>query len=233
MANHGWQGAPLSIHSTLRQHLARHGLCSTLGLLILQPLENLRVLRIGRIHVSPTTPPSVSPLSVPWSLDARFLSEDEVRELVTSGEDWFFPGAVEKSLRRGERCFALFANGSLATTIWYSPGPLEQFGLQLTASPNACFAHRRYTRPEWRGRNLATWASLFGRERLCAEGVNWTIGTIYTTNASSIAQSLKTGAQRVGWIFRVGPDSWNWSLLIATHPHCREALRGVRRIERQ
>ncbi|MFM7783629.1 MAG: hypothetical protein ACKPE6_03125 [Gammaproteobacteria bacterium] len=151
-------------------------------------------------------------------MEARFLEESEVRELSAAGADWFFPAAVERSLARGERCFGLFADGQLATTIWYSPGPLKQFGLELEAIPRSVFAHRRFTKPEWRGKNLAGWSGLHGRARLREEGIDWILGTIYATNASSIRQSNKMDGRCVGWILQLGPDRLGWSILIPKKP---------------
>ena len=200
--------------STLSQHLERHGLSSVVWLLLLQPLENWRILRIGRIHVSSTAAPSTLPSLPRYQIQARFLEAHEIRPLAAEGANWFFPQAVECSLVRGERCFGLFVDGQLATSIWYSPGPLKQFGLELEAIPRSVFAHRRFTNPEWRGKGLAPLAAVYGRALLREEGIDRTIGTIYATNTSSIRASTKSGSRCIGWIVQIGPDRLGWSILI-------------------
>jgi hypothetical protein len=205
---------------TLKVHAQRHGWLSALLLLILQPLENSKILRIGYVFVTSTAPVSPEPKVDVDQLTARLLDEKEIRQRASRNEDWFFREAVERSLQRGERCFGAYIGDQLATSIWYTEKPLMQLGAVLVMPPGMVFSHRRFTKPEWRGRKIAVWAGWHGRAALHATGTLWTCGVIYATNASSMASSRKGGGQIVGRILQFGPDRWRLSFLSRMDPRC-------------
>jgi hypothetical protein len=86
------------------------------------PLENLKLLRIGRVHVfsdnTPAPPTACDAVGTGWTIP------DGGRD---PGTCWCRRGAgssqgpLTAPWLAGERCFALFVDGALATTIWYAP----------------------------------------------------------------------------------------------------------------
>lgn len=207
---------------TLIRHARYHGVWSAAVLVVLQPLQHLRLLRVGGVYRSPTTRRSDLPAEES-KLDARFLDEAEVRKLVEAGAEWFFPEAVKKSLLRGERCFAVLVEGQVVNSRWIAPGPLRQFGVYLVAASNTLFEQRVFTSPVARGAGLATRAQRLVGAQLREEGIEWTLATIDVVNAASIAAFRKAGAHRVGWIVQLGPDSWGLARLIRTSSACPNA----------
>jgi len=207
---------------TLVKYARHHGFPSTLLLLVLHPLQRFGVLRLGGVYRSSTAHTGPGPVATS-QLEVRFLEEREINELAAGGTGWFFPGAVARSLARGERCIAVIRDGSVVHSRWIAPGPLRQMGVDLEVPPNTLFVQRTFTHPEARGTGLAAHAQWFAKVQLQREGIDWTIGIIDAVNAASIAMSRKGGATRVGWIVQIGPDSWGLSHLVRTSPHCPTA----------
>lgn len=204
---------------TLRQHWQWHGTWAAAVLLVMQPLRRLRLLRIGEVTLGSTAPRGSLPETA-VRVDARFLTDDEVRDLAQRGQDWFFPAAVAGSLQRGARCFALLEEGVVVTSRWYASGPLRQFGVELQAPSDCLFVHRVFTAASMRGRGMAALVSTLVRSLLREEGIAWIIGTIDLTNAASRTAFRKAGAVRVGWMVQFGPDRWRCGFLVRTDPRC-------------
>ena len=150
---------------TLRRHAQYHGVWSAAALLVLQPLQQLRVLRIGGVFRTPTASRSDLPTTTP-ALEVRFLDESEIAQLVAAGTGWFFPEAVARSLARGERCVAVIRDGSVVHSRWIAPGPLRQMGVDLEVPPDTMFVQRIFTSPEARGAGLAVHAQRFASAQL-------------------------------------------------------------------
>ena len=178
------------------------------------PLARLGVIKIGYVLAFDIGAENRAGLTCPAGVEVRELRHDEARNLAARREGWFFPQAVDESLSRGDRCFAVLVDGVVACSNWCSVQPLSQFGLLLKPPRDGFFEHRLFTTPEFRGRRLQALLREFVMEVHSAEGYRWYLNTMYSTNSSSLRAAFKLGFRRVGTIILLGPDSWGLKRLI-------------------
>lgn len=189
---------------TLKSHVDRYGPREAAWVLVAQPMENLGFLAVGHCYALDLHHALPAEEQYEPGMVVRELTKSEIEAQAAQGEHWFFPGAVEESLCRGDRCFGVFVQDVLACSNWCTTRPLRQFGLQLSCSEDAFFGYRMFTVPQFRGRRLQRILRHFVARQYIGDGYRWYLNTMYSTNSASIRAATNCGFQRVGTIVRIG-----------------------------
>lgn len=211
---------------TWRTHVQRHGIVAGARLLVGLPLERSGVLRVGVCYALPEASVALEGVSTPSGLEVRLLSAEETRERAARREDWFFPGAVEASLRRGDLCFGGFLGDVLVTSTWYATEPLFVLGGTLVYGSDCVWAQRMYTKPEHRGRGYSSALEKASSSYFAERGRNTFLNVVEWTNDSSRRLQRKNGYQPTATLICVGPIHRGRAFLFGGSAH------GIRLLDR-
>lgn len=199
---------------TIKSHYNRYGFFSTVHVVTFQPLEKVKLLRVGYCHSLSIDGVSTKVYPEALGIEVRELTRPEIRALANRAEDWFFKTAVETSLERGDVCFGAILDGEVICSAWGTTAPLLQFGLLLVPPEDGFFEYRLFTKPEYRGQRIQVAVRSLMLQHFKERGFHWYFNTMYWTNTSSIAGARRIGFHRVATIVQIGPDSWNLSRIL-------------------
>lgn len=191
---------------TLATHVGRHGVLAGVRLLLGRSLAQLDVVHIGVCYALEDFSRAAAPLPDVAALELRQLDEREIRRLTAAGESWFFPGAVEASLARGDFCFGAFVDGMLVASGWYATVPIRQFGAVIGFRERGVWEHRLYTKPEFRGRGINAAIKIPAMRALAERGYDTLINSIEWTNDASRRLHERVGYEAIAAIVRIGSE---------------------------
>lgn len=115
---------------------------------------------------------------------------------------------IEECVRRGDRCYALTANGELAAHGWYSVKPTSAAldGLQIRFDSAWSYMHAGFTAEGHRGRRLHGVGMYGALDALTAEGARGLVSIVEATNHSSLKSCARLGYKNFGklYVLKVG-----------------------------
>lgn len=193
--------------------MGRHGPLAGARLLVGLPLSERKLLSVGICYALPDAALALAGTPSVPGLCVRPLSTDEVLERSERRDDWFFRGAVEDSLARGDRCFGGYMDGDLVTSSWYATKPVFALGSFIGFAPDCVWSHRLFTKREFRGRGLSTALKREAFAALAAEGFTTSLNVVEWTNDSSRRLQRKNGYRRVATLICLGSRDSGKTLL--------------------
>jgi hypothetical protein len=132
-------------------------------------------------------------------LEARFLTELEMRQLVDEPAFEVSESFLEDVFEKGDACFGIFDGETLVSFGWYSTKPTATSDdLTIMVPGEHVYLYKAFTRAGYRGRRLlAIGATLALREYL-ALGYTAFVSYIESNNFSSLNAFSRTGAVEIG-----------------------------------
>ncbi len=156
---------------------------------------------------------------LPEGPEGRWVDPD----VLTPFED-LRPGIVALARRRaarGDRCFATFESGELASVRWVSTGiaRLEHLGLDLTLPPTVAYAYDMWTDPRSRRRGHGRAGNEAMRALLVADGIDETLRAVVPENTAALALAAASpGIREVGTAYRLGHGRLAWRFVRWSQP---------------
>ncbi|HXS51495.1 MAG TPA: hypothetical protein VN782_03105 [Usitatibacter sp.] len=127
---------------------------------------------------------------------------------------------LRRAFARGDRCYALFDRGRLASYGWYSTRPTsidEHFELHFDS--RYCYMYKGFTAPAYRGRRLHAIGMCRALAAVSDEGRLGLISYVYSNNFASLRSVERMGYRIFGTVYALRVGS-----MLATHAtaRCRE-----------
>jgi GNAT superfamily N-acetyltransferase len=167
-------------------------------------MADLGLLSVGVCYALRDAGRALASLRTPPELVVRRLAADEVLRLSAERQEWFFPGAVQTSLARGDECFGGFLDGVLACSGWFATRPLLALGAVVGFSSDCVWEHRLFTRMEFRGRGLNAALKPVAFEHFASRGCTTLLNTVEWTNDASRRLHTRLGYRRTALLVRLG-----------------------------
>ena len=142
--------------------------------------------------------------------DCRFASADELMPYAETGEHEFSAAFVRRAFARGDRCYAIFKDGELASHGWYSnrPTPIDAH-FDLHYDPAYTYMYKGYTAPAHRGQRLHAIGMCRALREVTLEGKRGLISYVFSNNFASLRSTHRMGYRIFGTVVAVrkGPVS--------------------------
>jgi hypothetical protein len=134
--------------------------------------------------------------------DARFVAEDELHTLAGAAENHISPEFLRRAAGRGDRCYALFDRGALATYGWYAdlPTPFDDH-FTVFFDRSWTYMYKGFTLPKYRGRRLHAKAKCKVLRALTQEGRPGIISCVSSNNFSSLRSAARMGYRKFGDVY--------------------------------
>ena len=136
--------------------------------------------------------------------NSEFLSAERLRREARSHPD-LNPEFIEEALARGDRCYALLSEDSLAAYGWYAtvPTPIDDAAVFQFAS-DWVYMYKGYTSREHRGRRLHGIGMSRALVAFGDEGYRGLISFVASSNYASLRSCARMGYQVVGSVRWLG-----------------------------
>lgn len=143
--------------------------------------------------------------------DCRFATADELMPYAETGEHEFSAAFVRRAFARGDRCYAIFKDGQLASHGWYSnrPTPIDAH-FDLHYDPAYTYMYKGYTAPAYRGQRLHAIGMCRALREVTAEGDRGLISYVFSHNFASLRSTYRMGYRIFGTVVAVrkGPIAY-------------------------
>lgn len=156
--------------------------------------------------------------------DARFATEEELLPFADGGAHEFSPLFLRRAFARGDRCYAIFQGGALASYGWYSTRPTSiDDHFELHFDRRYCYMYKGFTAPAYRGRRLHAVGMCRALRAVSGEGRRGLVSYVYSNNFASLRSVGRMGYRIFGTVYalRAGP-------LLLTHATAGCAEYGFR-----
>lgn len=190
---------------TVMTHFRRHGSKAGLRMLLGETLDRTGLVRIAVLYTLPDSIGALEASAQVSGLHIRRLDASEVRLRASRMEDWFFKGAVDESLARGDLCLGGYLDDSLVCSNWFTVRPIRVLGRMLQLPKGTVFEYRCFTKPQYRGRGLAAALKLPAARIYAGRGFTSFLNTVMWTNDASRRLNERMGYRRAGAIVKLGP----------------------------
>jgi len=134
-----------------------------------------------------------------------FLGRDALLRTLSQGAEKDMDAAfIERSLAKGDRCYAALADGKIASYGWYSTQGTEVTAdLTLHFNSDWAYMYKGYTLPEFRGKRLHGMGMARALKAYTQDGKKGLISYVESTNFSSLKSCYRMGYVDFGTIFCV------------------------------
>lgn len=184
-----------------RQTLAQHGAVKLLYYGLSRGAARLAKASLWNVLV--ISPEQLDPqlLAAPAAARVEETTPEALRPFVSRGNT-LTHDFLDEAASRGDRCFAVFDAGRLASYGWYATTatPLLTVGpeLKLRFDARYVYMHNGYTHPAARGQGLYPVAMAVALKRLADEGRRGLISVVATSNFASLNAFHRMGCTCVG-----------------------------------
>jgi GNAT superfamily N-acetyltransferase len=139
-------------------------------------------------------------------IDARFLGGGDLDDYAALHGN---TSEARARLARGGRCFGVWVDGRLASTVWLATGTahIDYLARDFPLVEESVYIYEMYTSPEQRGRGLSEVASAAIYPILAEEGVRRMVGVLEPENTGANRTNKRAGYRVVGRIgyLKLGP----------------------------
>jgi GNAT superfamily N-acetyltransferase len=177
-------------------------------------LADVHLLAVGICYALPDAERALASVPKVPELLIRRLTTEEVLERTARQEDWFFPGAVEESLERGDLCLGGYLGGGLVCSGWFATRPILALGGIVGFGPDCVWEHRLFTKLEFRGRGLNGALKPVALRHFAPQGFTTLLNTVDWTNDASRRLHVRLGYRRVATLLRVGSSRLGRTILV-------------------
>jgi hypothetical protein len=189
--------------SHLRRKLGSHGLSNTLDAYVLKALNRVFVIKILRgVCVEEA---DASFLSLPQNYRADFLSADELRKYSSDPKTEISSEFLDEALARGDQCYAIREEETLAAYGWYSAGstPIGLGELVLNFSRQYVYMYKGFTDERYRGQRLHAIGMTRALAHYLSGGHNGLVSYVEAQNLDSLKSCFRMGYRVFGSIYVV------------------------------
>jgi hypothetical protein len=204
----------------LRDHAHRYGIGATLHELqhrLINKVAHFEVIKGMTVRTRDVKDPGL--FEAP-GFEGRFVDEERLRECAQDSANQMTPEFLRTAMARGDRCYALFDGGTLASYGWYSDLPCaldEHFVLHF--DPAWTYMYKGYTMPAYRGKRLHAVGMCRALRALTEEGQEGLISCVASNNFASLQSVTRMGYKIFGdvYMLRAGGRCFTYAT-----PSCRE-----------
>ena len=116
---------------------------------------------------------------------------------------------IERRLRMGQHCFAVFLGNKIVHAAWVTPGRafVPYLGIHMEPCPGEFYLYDIYTLPEFRGLNLYFYREREMEKELRRRGCRRVIAFVYPENKPALKAMKKSGYRisgKMGFL-KLGP----------------------------
>ena len=136
--------------------------------------------------------------------ECRFATADELMPYAETGEHEFSIAFVRRAFGRGDRCYAIFDEGGLASHGWYSnaPTPVDAH-FDLHYDPAYTYMYKGFTAPAHRGRRLHAIGMCRALREATHEGKRGLVSYVHSHNFASLRSTHRMGYRIFGTVVAV------------------------------
>jgi hypothetical protein len=197
----------------------RHGVTAALHDIECQALN--KVSRFEILKGMVVEPPDVTD---PTMFEApgyqgRFVEPEALEPMAHARQHELDPGFLEETVRRGDRCYAMFEGDELAAYGWYAkqPTPIDEH-FRLHFDKDYIYMFKGYTVPAHRGKRLHAVAMSRALRAFAEEGRRGLVSYVASNNFASLKSTARMGYRQFGDVYLV--QAAGRSFTFAT-PGCR------------
>jgi hypothetical protein len=132
----------------------------------------------------------------------RFVETAELETFARAGEHELDPQFLAEATRRGDRCYAMFDDQSLAGYGWYARQPTaidEHFLLHF--DPAFTYMFKGYTTPAHRGKRLHAVGMCRALRAFGEAGCKGLVSYVVSNNFASLKSTARMGYRRFGDVY--------------------------------
>jgi hypothetical protein len=168
-------------------------------------VADVQVLKGMTAHLRDVTDPDLFEAD---GYEGRFATMDELMPYAETGEHEFSIAFVRRAFARGDRCYALFHQGTLASHGWYSnrPTAIDPY-FDLHFDPAYTYMYKGYTAPAYRGQRLHAVGMCRALRTVTEEGKRGLISYVFSNNFASLRSVHRMGYRIFGTVIAVRAGS--------------------------
>lgn len=131
--------------------------------------------------------------------ETRFLTAAECQHYAALDDYIYTPEFARTALAKGDECFGVFVEGTLASYGWYSARPTKLVdGLELYFSNDYQYMYAGYTLPAYRGLRLHAIGMALAARAYTERGLKGLISCVEAHNFDSLRSCRRLGYQEFG-----------------------------------
>jgi hypothetical protein len=143
-------------------------------------------------------------LDDPRRSGGRMVDAASMRPYAADPENKLTEAFLDEAAERGDRCYALFEGGALATYGWYSTRPTRLTEVPdepvLHFDPSYAYMYNGFTHPAHRGKRLHAVGMAGALGELTREGLSGLVAYVVSSNFSSLKSCHRMGYECFGHV---------------------------------
>ena len=181
----------------------RHGVARAGYSLALKAVSRIVPLKILRGVIIERPLPEF--LACPEGYTPGFLSPEQLSGFSCDAGTGLSPGFVEEAVSKGDECFGILRDGTLAAYGWYSSRPtrIDPPELRLRFRYDYVYMYNGYTHPRHRGLRLHAIGMTMALREYLKRGRKGLVSYVESNNFDSLKSCRRMGYARFGSIYIV------------------------------
>jgi len=130
-----------------------------------------------------------------------FVDRARLRRWMQQPEYELDPAFVEEALAKGDRCYAIWDQETLASYGWYAYQPTAvNDDLTLSFDPAYVYMYKGFTHPRYRGQRLHAIGMSLALASSLQQGFRGLLSYVESNNFASLKSCYRMGYRDAGWI---------------------------------
>lgn len=142
-------------------------------------------------------------LKSPDGYDSGFLSHDMIRDFAAEPDNQMPASFLKEALSKGDECYAICHNGTLAAYGWYSVKPtrIDLPGLEIHFGHEHVYMYKGFTHPRYRGQRLHAIGMSSALQSYRSRGFAGLVSYVEWNNIESLKSCARMGYTVFGTVY--------------------------------
>lgn len=182
---------------SVKKNIKSYGVWNALQIVILKTINKFVSFQVNVCVV--VSKVKQSSLELDPKFEHGFLNKDQLMGLSMDDGNELPQDFVQSVIAKGDECYAITENGTLASYGWYSHEPTVVDLDQLFCfDPSYVYMYKGFTKKDYRGQRLHAVGMSFALKHYLENGLNGIASCVESTNFDSLKSCWRMGYEKVG-----------------------------------